>query len=76
MDNRWIDNRRIDDRRIDDRLKTLKNLIMSDFKRHNFKKLKIWQMGIEIAKDISDITASFPSFENFGMRGQMDRCSV
>ena len=50
--------------------------MMSDFKRHNFKKLKIWQMGMDIAKDISDITVSFPSFENFGMRGQMDRCSV
>ena len=49
---------------------------MSDFKRHNFKKLKIWQMGMDIAKDISDITLSFPSFENFGMRSQMDRCSV
>ena len=57
-------------------METFKTLIMSDFKRHNFKKLKIWQMGMEIAKDISDTTASFPSFENFGMRGQMDRCSV
>lgn len=49
---------------------------MSDFKRHNFKKLKIWHMAMEIAKNISEITAAFPSFENFGMRSQMDRCSV
>ena len=49
---------------------------MSDFKRHNFKKLKIWHMAMEIAKNISDITVTFPSYENFGMRSQMDRCSV
>ena len=29
---------------------------MSEFKRHNFKKLKIWQMGMEIAKLILDLT--------------------
>ena len=49
---------------------------MSDFKRHNFKKLKIWKMGIEIAKNISDIAVNFPSYENFGLRSQMERCSV
>jgi len=49
---------------------------MSEFKRHNFKKLKIWQMGLEIAKNISDLTITFPSYENYGIRSQMDRCSV
>lgn len=33
-------------------------------------------MGMEIAKNISDITVLFPSCENFGMRSQMNRCSV
>lgn len=49
---------------------------MTDFKRHNFKKLKIWLMGIEIAKNISDLTSNLPSYENFGLRSQMERCSV
>ena len=49
---------------------------MSDFKRHNFKKLKIWQMGLEIAKSILDLTDTFPTFEKFGLKSQMDRCSI
>jgi four helix bundle protein len=49
---------------------------MSDFKRHNFKKLKIWQMGMEIAKQILDLTDTYPSPEKFGLKSQMDRCSI
>lgn len=49
---------------------------MSDFKRHNFKKLKIWQMSIEIAKIVMDITDTFPVAEKFGLKSQMDRCSI
>jgi four helix bundle protein len=49
---------------------------MSEFKRHNFKKLKIWQMGMELAKQILDITDTYPSSEKFGLKNQMDRCSI
>ena len=49
---------------------------MSDFKRHNFKKLKIWQMGMEIAKLILDLTNTYPNTEKFGLKSQMDRCSI
>lgn len=49
---------------------------MSDFKRHNFKKLKIWQMGIELAKIILDTIDIFPATEKFGLKSQMDRCSI
>ncbi|WP_395064096.1 four helix bundle protein [Flavobacterium sp.] len=49
---------------------------MSDFKRHNFKKLKIWQIGMELAKQILDVTDSFPSSEKFSLKSQMDRCSI
>lgn len=49
---------------------------MSEFKRHNFKKLKIWQMAMEIAKDILDLTDTFPSHEKFGLKNQMDRCAI
>ena len=37
---------------------------MSDFKRHNFKKLKIWQMGMDLAKLSLDLTDTFPVSEN------------
>ena len=49
---------------------------MTDFKRHNFKKLKIWQMAIEVAKIILDVTDPFPFSEKFGLKSQMDRSSV
>ena len=53
-----------------------KNKKVSDFKRHNFKKLKIWQMSIELAKTILDITDTFPVSEKYGLKSQMDRCSI
>ena len=49
---------------------------MNDFKRHNFKKLKIWQMSMELAKMIFELTSTFPSSEKFGLISQMNRCSV
>lgn len=49
---------------------------MTDFKRHNFKKLKIWQMAMELAKIIFQLTSSFPSTEKYGLISQMNRCSV
>lgn len=49
---------------------------MTEFKRHNFKKLKIWQMAMEITKIVLDVTDAFPSNEKFGLKSQMDRCSI
>lgn len=49
---------------------------MSDFKRHNFKKLKIWQMAMDVAKNILDLTDTFPTHEKFGLKNQMDRCAI
>ncbi len=50
--------------------------MMNDFKRHNFKKLKIWQMGMELSKLILDLTDTFPTYEKYGLKSQMDRCSI
>ena len=49
---------------------------MSEFKRHNFKKMKIWQLAMEITKIVFDVTDSFPAHEKFGLKNQMDRCAV
>ena len=49
---------------------------MEDFKRNNFKKLKIWQMGMDLAKLILDLTDTFPISEKYGLKSQMDRCSI
>ena len=44
--------------------------------RHNYKNLKIWQLGIEIANNISDILLEFPKHERYGLSSQLSRCSV
>jgi four helix bundle protein len=44
--------------------------------RHNYKNLKIWQLGIEIANDISDIILEFPKHERYDLSSQLSRCSV
>ncbi|MGI8636830.1 MAG: four helix bundle protein [Segetibacter sp.] len=42
----------------------------------NFRELKIWQKGFEIAVDTYKITASFPSSEKFGISSQITRAAV
>jgi four helix bundle protein len=49
---------------------------MNEFKRHNFKKLKIWQMGMELSKLVLDITDTFPVSEKYVLKSQMDRCCI
>lgn len=45
-------------------------------KRHNYKNLKIWQLGLEIANDISDLLVDFPKHEQYDLSSQLSRCSV
>lgn len=45
-------------------------------KRHNYKNLKIWQLGLEIANNISDILIDFPKHERYDLSSQISRCSV
>ncbi|MGX9985538.1 four helix bundle protein [Soonwooa purpurea] len=49
---------------------------MSDFKRHNLKKLKIWQMAMDLSRITLDLTDTFPAYEKYGLKSQMDRCSI
>ncbi|MCZ8329897.1 MAG: four helix bundle protein [Flavobacterium sp.] len=44
--------------------------------RHNYKNLKVWQLGIEIANDISDILLEFTKHERYDLSSQMSHCSV
>ncbi len=43
---------------------------------HNFKKLKIWQDGIELVRENYKLTRTFPDFERFNLVSQMNRCAV
>ena len=47
---------------------------MSKGKRHNYKSLKIWQLGIEIADETYKIVKTFPDVERFDLSSQMNRC--
>ena len=49
---------------------------MGDRKRHNYKNLKIWQLGIEIANDIFDVVKTFPESEKYDLSSQLNRCSI
>jgi four helix bundle protein len=45
-------------------------------KRHNYKNLKIWSLGIDIVNDVFDLLVDFPSDEKFGLKSQISRCSI
>lgn len=40
------------------------------------KTLKVWQEAMQLAKDVYDVTKSFPSDERFGLTSQMRRSAV
>ena len=44
--------------------------------RHNFKKLKIWQEGMEIVRENYRITRTYPDFQRFNLTSQMNRSAV
>ena len=42
----------------------------------NFKELKIWQKGFQIAKDAYRLIEGFPSTEKYGLSNQITRSAV
>jgi four helix bundle protein len=42
----------------------------------NFKELKIWQKGFQIAINCFKITSSFPAQEKYGLSSQINRAGV
>ena len=42
----------------------------------NFRKLKIWQQGIDIVKNIYKLSQQLPIEERFGLRSQITRTAV
>lgn len=45
-------------------------------KRHNFKKLKIWQEGMNLVDETYKLIANFPKEERYNLSSQLARCSV
>ena len=48
----------------------------SELVMRDFKKLMIWQLGMDIVDKVYEIVPSLPSDERFGIRSQMTRCAV
>jgi four helix bundle protein len=42
----------------------------------NYRELKVWQLGIEVATDVYRLTRDFPPDERFGLIAQMRRSAV
>jgi four helix bundle protein len=44
--------------------------------KHNFKKLIIWQMAMDLSDKIYNYTSSLPSAEKYNLVDQLNRCAV
>jgi four helix bundle protein len=42
----------------------------------NFKKLMIWQLGMQLVDKVYDLVPSFPEEEKFGLRVQITKCAI
>lgn len=42
----------------------------------NFKQLKIWQLGLDIAKQSLSLTAEFPHYVRYSLGDQINRSSI
>lgn len=49
---------------------------MSQRLRHNYKNLKIWKVGIEIANQIFDLSSNFPPEEKYSLTSQINRSAI
>jgi four helix bundle protein len=47
-----------------------------EVRRHNFKALKVWQLGVQLATEVYALTAEFPDAERYGLTAQMRRAAV
>jgi four helix bundle protein len=43
---------------------------------NSYRELKVWQLGMEVAKDVYVLTQSFPKHELYGLSSQMQRSAV
>lgn len=42
----------------------------------SYRQLKVWQLGMELAKDIYLLTQKFPRYEIYGLSSQLQRSAV
>jgi len=51
-------------------------LLLEKQTMRNFRKLKIWEQGIEIVKEVYKLSQKLPSEEKFGLKSQITRAAV
>ncbi len=42
----------------------------------NFHDLKVWQLGMQLAEEVYNLTQQFPKHETYGLGSQMQRAAV
>ena len=42
----------------------------------NFRSLKVWQLGMQLAKDVYLLTQRFPKHEVYGLSSQLQRAVI
>ncbi|OHB67032.1 MAG: hypothetical protein A2V70_13555 [Planctomycetes bacterium RBG_13_63_9] len=42
----------------------------------NFRSLRVWQVGMEVAELVYDLSQRFPKHETYGLGSQMQRAAV
>lgn len=45
-------------------------------KAHNFRKLEIWRLSMELVKQVYALSKNLPESEKFGLISQVQRCSI
>lgn len=43
---------------------------------HDFRKLKVWQRGMDFVTEVYRISANFPRTEQFGLSNQLRRAAI
>lgn len=45
-------------------------------KAHNFRKLEIWRLSMELVKQVYALSKNLPESEKFGLISQVQRCAI
>ena len=42
----------------------------------SFRDLRVWQIGMDLVRDVYQVTETFPAHERYGLAGQIQRAAV
>lgn len=45
-------------------------------KAHNFRKLEIWRLSMDLVKQVYALSKNLPESEKFGLISQVQRCAI